>query len=356
MGNSIRRSIFVRNTYLGSLLEAFLVSGITAVIVIRIYLAMTGYPQVGGRGLHIAHMLWGGVMMLVAIVLLLSFQGRSIQYGAAILGGAGFGAFIDELGKFITSDNNYFFQPTIALIYVIFILLLLSFRTLERRTRFTEQEHLAAALDILKEGVLYDLSAREKAEALHLLRAGNLKGNINARHLLDQIEQMEVDEPSKPGIGMRLSRWLNGRYRDLIRSSYFLRVAFFCFIAYALFSTLATVSVLIFDFSSFSVRIFAQVVPRFNELCLLSSSLLADGLVVIGAIQLLRRQPLHAYRWFQRGILVSILLSQVFLFYQNQLQALWNLLLNLVLLSAIHFLLRAERREQHRQTMQTQTV
>jgi len=34
--------------------------------------------------------------------------------------------FIDELGKFITSDNNYFFQPTISLIYIVFIIIFLN--------------------------------------------------------------------------------------------------------------------------------------------------------------------------------------------------------------------------------------
>src|SRR5438105_3470241 len=29
--------------------------------------ALSGYPQVGGHGLHIAHMLWGGLLMVLAI-------------------------------------------------------------------------------------------------------------------------------------------------------------------------------------------------------------------------------------------------------------------------------------------------
>ena len=45
------------------------------------------------------------------------------------MGGLGFGLFIDKLAKFITSDNNYFFRPAIALIYAIFVLLLLWWRS-----------------------------------------------------------------------------------------------------------------------------------------------------------------------------------------------------------------------------------
>ena len=52
------------------LLDTFLVSAVATVVIIRIFLEATGYPQLGGGGLHIAHVLWGGLGMLVAIALL----------------------------------------------------------------------------------------------------------------------------------------------------------------------------------------------------------------------------------------------------------------------------------------------
>src|SRR5438132_3019019 len=99
------------------LLDTSLVSAIATVVIIRIFLEATGYPQLGGGGLHIAHVLWGGLGMLVAIVLLLLYLTPATRLIAAIVGGAGFGAFVAELGKFVTTDNDYVFYPTAAILY-----------------------------------------------------------------------------------------------------------------------------------------------------------------------------------------------------------------------------------------------
>src|SRR6266702_1490362 len=69
---SATRVFGVRNLDGGLFLERFLVSGVATIVLLRFYLEITGYPQVGGGGLHIAHMLWGGLLMLVAIVMLLA--------------------------------------------------------------------------------------------------------------------------------------------------------------------------------------------------------------------------------------------------------------------------------------------
>ena len=48
-----------------------------------------------------------------------------IQHVAAIIAGLGFGTFIDEIGKFVTADNDYFFRPAVSLIYVVLVIVFL---------------------------------------------------------------------------------------------------------------------------------------------------------------------------------------------------------------------------------------
>ena len=146
MAKRLPRPFFIRNLDAGQLLETFLVSAVAAFLGVRFFLGVTGYPRLGGGGLHIAHMLWGGALMVAAVILLLSYLGQRIRRAAAVLAGLGFGLFIDELGKFITSDNNYFYRPAIALIYVVFVLLFLWWRSLERQPVWCSRLKRATAL------------------------------------------------------------------------------------------------------------------------------------------------------------------------------------------------------------------
>src|SRR5438093_6519025 len=117
----ISKDLFVRNFEADNYMENFLVSAVVTFFVIRIFLSLTHYPQLARGDLHIAHLLCGGLFMVAAIFILFSFMSKGSAHLASILAGIGFGAFIDELGKFITSNNDYFFQPTIAFIYIVFV-------------------------------------------------------------------------------------------------------------------------------------------------------------------------------------------------------------------------------------------
>ena len=78
------------------------------------------------------------------------------------IGGIGFGFFIDELGKFITADNNYFFKPAAGLIYLIFVGLFLGSRAYQRRRGLNEDERVRNAIELIGEASMGPLQAEPR--------------------------------------------------------------------------------------------------------------------------------------------------------------------------------------------------
>lgn len=109
-----------------------LVAFAASVIVTRVYLELTGYPQIGSGNLHIAHVLWGGLGLYIAALLPLIFLNRSALVWSAILNGVGVGLFIDEVGKFITKNVDYFYPPAAPIIYAFFLLSVLLYFLIRR--------------------------------------------------------------------------------------------------------------------------------------------------------------------------------------------------------------------------------
>src|SRR4029078_5979961 len=88
---------------------------------------------------------------------------------AAVVGGAGFGAFVDEIGKFVTSDNDYFFKPTAAILYALFVVLFLATREVRRFRALSPEECLVNAVEIGEKLAMGTLTAEDRDRALELL-------------------------------------------------------------------------------------------------------------------------------------------------------------------------------------------
>lgn len=137
----------------------------------RFSLALTGYPTVGGETLHIAHAVWGGLLLFVGGLLPLVLKNRAALPWAALLTGVGAGLFVDEVGTFITVDNDYFFPAAAPLAYAIFVLALwLYFRVRVRRDPAPPSE-LHAALELLGDVVDRNLSRDDLRELERRLEA-----------------------------------------------------------------------------------------------------------------------------------------------------------------------------------------
>ncbi len=195
------------------LLEIFFVSAVFSLLLVRFFLYITGYPQLGGDGLHIAHMLWGGLLMLVSITLLLAFLGRRVQQLAAVIGGLGFGVFIDEIGKFITSDNNYFFRPTIGILYAIFVSLFLIFSYISRNAVLSSREYQLNALAELEEAVSHDMDQAEKTRVAALLKNASQASSITTG-LIKLLETVEPKSLPEAGRFSKLVHWLDSKYKE----------------------------------------------------------------------------------------------------------------------------------------------
>ena len=202
-----------------------LVSFAGTVIATRAYLELTGYPRIGGGELHIAHALFGGFFLFAAALLPIVLAGRNVYRTSAVLGGIGIGLFIDEVGKFITTQNNYFYPAAAPLIYATFLLSVLILLRVRRRIEPDPRSQLLTSLQLVEEAVDNDLQAGERDQLRSRLtvaaRAAPLEEQRRlAEALLDFVSARDLDiapdapsrlQPLRDWWSARRDRWFGGR-------------------------------------------------------------------------------------------------------------------------------------------------
>ena len=334
-----------RRVEVGELQDTFLISAVGMILIIRLQLFLTNYPSLGGGKLHIAHLLWGGLLMMIALGILFTLVGRRWRQPAAVIGGAGFGFFIDEVGKFVTSDNDYFFKPSAAIIYIVFICLYFLARWTRERRGFSEEEYLAGALDVFTDAVVRDFNEREKRQALELLeQAGN-------HPLVEPVRELIARAPAGPELPRsrfsRIAAAARRRYQHWCGQRWFRRLVIGVMSAYATLQGLAVLIVVVagaFYLAGADVTIeLGATVAQFGETI---SHFVAAALVIVGLVRLRQGRTLDAYHWFDRSLLVAIFVGQVFAYIDQSFIATWGFLVCIVLLISLRFMEREEQRLQ----------
>lgn len=337
-----RLPLVVRDAEAGRNTERFFVGAVATVLGLRAVLAATGYPQIGGRHLHIAHMLWGGLVLTAALLLILVSIGRRTRPSAALLGGIGFGLFIDEVGKFVTRDSDYFYRPAVAIIYFVFLSLFLAMRAVLARRALTQDECLANAITLIKDMALEDLDPDEKAQAAALLdRCDPADARvIVVRGFLDRLNTVPAPPP---GILERVRHRFVPYVERALAWRRFPRV-----LAGVLFTL--SVSGLAWAVAT------AQALPwtrrpahqvhldiGFASWGEIASNVVACTLVMAGIVRLFRNRN-AAYRLFRRSVRVALFVTQFFVFYHAQMAGVIWLGLNVIALGALDYLIAREEK------------
>lgn len=321
------KPIFVRNIVLDNLLEIFLVSAVAAILGIRFYLHFTGYPQIGNEVLHVTHTFIGGIIMVLGIMMFIHFINKSSVILATIITGLGFGTFLDELGKFITRDHNYFFEPVIAYIYIILMVLYLSFKLLSTKKTISSKEYLANSVEIIKHGLISGLDKDQLERAQYYLSKVRA-GHPMIKSLDSALKEFEVQSQAHPLVS--LDNKIRTIYRRIIATELFKTGVILFFIAQTLFAL------------SYSF-ITTQILPPKSQLAANGQLIFASisTLFVLAGILSLRSRA-KAFNLFKASVLVNIFFTQVFMFYEIRFEAMLGLLFDLALLYILNHLIYQE--------------
>jgi hypothetical protein len=222
----------------------------------------------------------------------------------------------------------------VALVYVSFVAVYLAGRSLIGGTPLESRESLANALDLFEGylGTPIDTDHRAQIRAL-LAKADQTEPLVaELRRALEALPgTADVETPWE-----RIRRRLADVYLDLITNDWFERALAVAVVGYALAAVSGVLGVVISAGADAAVE--TGGVARLGQGI---SALVGGVFVLIGAVAIPTSRR-RAYHWLLRGLLVWILVTQVFLFYTSQLAALVGLAIDLGAYVALRFALVRE--------------
>ncbi len=200
---------FLSERYILLMVLSFAVS----VSLTRLFLEITGYPQLGGSELHFAHVIWGGLIWFAGSLVQLIYANHRALDISAILTGIGAGFFIDEVGKFITQTNDYFYPAAAPIIYAFFLVIIFIFSLTRKKRELSPRELLYHTLEQFEEVLEGDLSDVERDRMIGELSAISKKKDSSDlqrlaqyfRNILEDKDQKVI--PHQPDLFDKIDAW-----------------------------------------------------------------------------------------------------------------------------------------------------
>jgi hypothetical protein len=211
--NKPRPGRLVQRYYSDRYLLLTVISFALSVSLTRLFLEITGYPQLGGSQLHFSHVLWGGLILFAGSLFPLIYANHRALDISAVLTGVGAGLFIDEVGKFITRTNNYFYPAAAPIVYSFFLITLFIFFIIRKERKLTLRERLFQVIEQFEEVLEGDLSKQEKDQMIAELSEtpqSEDSSELNSlaisfrKIIAERNQNLEIEQPK--GLE-KISRW-----------------------------------------------------------------------------------------------------------------------------------------------------
>jgi hypothetical protein len=337
MSNEQKIRSAVRRDHAESYMLISLVAFAVTVIATRVFLELAGYPQLGNSVLHVAHALWGGLLLFVAVLLPLAFANRWALQASALLGGLGIGLFIDEVGKFITQANDYFYPPALSIVYGFFLLTVFVYLFFRRPQHPDPRQAMYHAFEGLQDALDGDLDSAEAARVgSQLAIAANSDRDeiVSLAEALSGFLQVENQHLSaaEPGLWKRMIARVDSLGQRLGRGRHQ------AIISLLLISWLAIAIGYIVVLVQGGANLDSQVLQWREPLIVIQG--LVGALMIVAVVAWLAGKEELGLKLAISGFLLSLVALQTLYFYLSQFSAITVTLLQLAFL----FVLLAYRR------------
>ena len=358
MSNTVKRlARNVKRAGSDRYLLLMLISFALSVSLTRGFLDLTGYPQLGSSELHIAHVVWGGLILFIAAILPLIYANRWVYQVTAALSGLGVGLFIDEIGKFITQSNDYFYPPAAPIIYGFFLLTVVLYSSIKRTPTRDDRTELYHVLDLLEEVLDYDLDPEEKEDLEETLaRVKSVTKNPDYTTLADELTHfIATQQPKTSRKSLYLTDQLNLFLEKTQQRVPVKFLHYFCVIALLLIGGFMTIYPLQVYLASTSPDKLNHILQPLIQQQLVSSSTefswyiirlaleIATGcLFILSAGLLLTRRIKAGLNVSYFGMILAFTIVDLLIFYYDQFSTIFFVTIQLIVFIAINTYRRKE--------------